>query len=380
MTSDSALETISIQGFKSIASVQDLRLGPINVLIGANGSGKSNFIGAFSFLHAIREGRLQSTVTAAGGAERLLHFGSKITEEIAFHLGFSGQVNQYRLRLKTTDDDSLYPFAETAYYWARPQYAEPYSSGIEPSGRRLEAGISNPQLIKTAGWVRTLLGGWRVYHVHDTSSTSPMRKTAKLDDNEHLRADGSNLAAFLYVLQERHSESYSLIRRTVQMVAPFFDDFRLRPNPLQPESIKLEWRHRDSDLYFDAASLSDGTLRFIALATLFLQPKSYRPSTILVDEPELGLHPYAIGKLAALVRQVSVETQVIDSTQSSLLLDYFEPEEVLVAERVGGATQIQRLDAEPLAVWLADYSLGQLWEKNEIGGRHGKGNPVVAAG
>jgi predicted ATPase len=188
-----------------------------------------------------------------------------------------------------------------------------------------------------------------------------------------LRADGSNLAAFLYLLQEKQPEAYSMIRRTVGLVAPYFDDFRLRPNPLQPESIKLEWRHRDSDLYFDAASLSDGTLRFIALATLFLQPKSYRPSTILVDEPELGLHPYAIGTLAALIRQVAVETQVVVSTQSSLLLDYFEPEEVLVAERVEGGTQIRRLEAEPLKIWLAEYSLGQLWEKNEIGGRPGRG-------
>jgi predicted ATPase len=200
-----------------------------------------------------------------------------------------------------------------------------------------------------------------------------MRKTAQLDDNEYLRADGSNLAAFLYLLQEESAESYSLIRRTVQMVAPFFDDFRLRPNPLQPETIKLEWRHRDSDLYFDASTLSDGTLRFIALATLFLQPIEYRPSTILVDEPELGLHPHAIGTLAALMRQVSAETQVVVSTQSSLLLDYFVPEEVLVAERVNGGTQIHRLEPEPLAMWLADYSLGQLWEKNEIGGRPGRG-------
>jgi predicted ATPase len=160
-----------------------------------------------------------------------------------------------------------------------------------------------------------------------------------------------------------------LIVRTVQQVAPFFDDFLLQPRGLESTDIRLEWRHKKSDQYFDASSLSDGRLRFIALATLFLQPEEFRPSIILVDEPELGLHPYAIEVLAALVRQASVSTQVIVSTQSSLLLDHFQPEDVLVADRVDGGTQLKRLEPEPLAKWLEDYSLGQLWEKNEIGGR-----------
>jgi predicted ATPase len=196
-----------------------------------------------------------------------------------------------------------------------------------------------------------------------------MRKTAKVDDNHFLRPDGSNLAAFLYLLHETDQDSYGLIRRTVQRVAPFFDDFRLQPLRLKPEDIKLEWRHRNSTHYFDSSSLSDGTLRFVALSTLFLQPTKYRPSAILVDEPELGLHPYAIEMLASLVRQASVETQVVVSTQSSLLLDHFRPEDVLVANRAGGGTEIARLDAGRLTSWLEEYSLGQLWEKNELGGR-----------
>ena len=196
-----------------------------------------------------------------------------------------------------------------------------------------------------------------------------MRKTGAVNDNRFLQADGSNLAAFLYFLRQKEEPSYSLIRRTVQRVAPFFDDFRLEPLRLKPDYIKLEWRHKNSDQYFDASSLSDGTLRFIALATLFLQPSHYLPSVILVDEPELGLHPYAIEMLASLIRQASKNTQVIVSTQSSLLLDHCEPEDVLVANRVGGGAQIARLEHEQLATWLEDYSLGQLWEKNEFAGR-----------
>jgi predicted ATPase len=143
----------------------------------------------------------------------------------------------------------------------------------------------------------------------------------------------------------------------------------IEPSEDNPEAIKLEWRHKSSDQYFDASSFSDGTLRFIMLTTLFLQPQKYRPSLILVDEPELGLHPYAIELLAALVQQASVKTQVILSTQSSSLLDYFKPEHVLVAERVNGGTQLTRLQLPRLKKWLEDYSLGQLWKKNEFGGR-----------
>jgi predicted ATPase len=364
-----ALDYITIQGFKSIASVEKLALRPINVVIGPNGSGKSNFIGAFAFLHAIREGRLRDYVTAAGGAEKVLHFGSKTTKEIRLHLSFTNEVNQYELKFLPTGDDGLFPSKEVAYFWDESAFppAAAWSLPAQHQGR--EAGISDPEADGPALFVRNRLGRLQVYHLHDTSSSSPMRKTAKVDDNTFLRPDGSNLTAFLYYLREKHQASYSLIQRAVQRVAPFFDDFQLKPRNLNPDDIKLEWRHKNSDQYFDASSLSDGPLRFIVLATLFLQPEEYRPSVILVDEPELGLHPYAIEMLASLIRQASVNTQVIVSTQSSLLLDHFAPEDVLVADRVDGGTQLTRLDSAKLAAWLEDYSLGQLWEKNEFGGR-----------
>ncbi len=367
MPSD-ALDYITIQGFKSIASIDKLALRPINVLIGPNGSGKSNFIGVFSFLHSILEGRLRDYVTAGGGAENILHFGSKNTKTISLHLSFANDVNQYELKLSVSGDDGLFPSEEIGYCWDK-SYARPYSTSFVSREQGREAGISNPQLKGAADWVRRRLGGWRLYHLHDTSSSSAMRKTTKVNDNEFFRPDGSNLAAFLYYLHIKHESSYDLIKKTVQRVTPFFDDFRLKPLRLHPDSIQMEWRHKNSDQFFDASSLSDGTLRFIALATLFLQPESLRPSVILIDEPELGLHPYAIEILASLIRQASVTTQVVASTQSSLLLDHFDPEDVLVADRVNGGTQLTRLDSTRLAAWLEDYSLGQLWEKNEFGGR-----------
>jgi predicted ATPase len=361
------LDTITVKGFKSIAALDELKLGNINVLIGPNGSGKSNFIGVFAFLHAIGEGYLEDYVAKAGGASNVLHFGPKVTERLEIHISFQGGANQYKIELRATETDQLFPSQEMVYFWDKARHEKPSVQAVIL--RDSKSGISDPKLGGVAAYVRRHLDRWRLYHFHDTSATSPMKRTADLNDNRYFRPDGSNLAAFLYYLRERHSGSYGLIRKTVQRVAPFFDDFVLEPSKLNPDKIRTEWRHKNSESYFDAAALSDGSLRFIALTTLFLQPQEYRPSVILVDEPELGLHPYAITLLASLVKQASLETQVILSTQSPLLLDYFQPEDVLVADRIEGGTQLTRLDPIKLADWLKDYSLGQLWEKNEIGGR-----------
>jgi predicted ATPase len=371
MAASSAIDSVTVTGFKSIASLK-VELRPINVLIGANGTGKSNFIGTFSFLHEIREGRLQNYVRNLGGAEQLLHFGSKVTPQIKIHISFAQQLNQYELVLRPTQDDSLYPLDEQIYYWVKEEYRNPLIRSISPRDNGREAGISDPRAIRMTDWIRHRLALLRIYHVHDTSVSSPMRKTAQLNDNALLRPDGANLAAFLYLLREKYPDSYRLIRDAFQRVAPFFDDFVLRPDPLNEETIRLAWKHKNSDQYFGVSALSDGSLRFIVLATLFLQPDRFLPSAIVVDEPELGLHPYAIALLSSLVKQASVKTQVILSTQSSLLLDHFEPEDVLVAERAGGGTQLMRLESSRLESWLQDYSLGQLWEKNELGGRPGQ--------
>lgn len=349
---NNAISAITIRGFRSIAAIENLKLGPINVVIGANGSGKSNFVGVFFFLAETFEKSdwFSERVSVAGGADRILHFGSKRTAEIEIVLTGSQRLPLFEVRLVPTADDRLLVATHNIQI----------ENFTELRDRTAPSGV----------WIgRQLVQRWRVFHLNDTSISSPLRRTSRVDDNRFLRPDASNLAAFLYLLRQKHPDSYALIRRTVQTVAPFFDDFQLEPLALNPEDIKLEWRHKGSDLYFNAADLSDGTLRFIALATLLLQPVELRPSLILIDEPELGLHPAAIEILAALIRRASVDTQVIVATQSPRLVDYFKPEDVLIADRVNGGTQLTRLKTEELREWLDDYSLGQLWEKNEFGGR-----------
>ena len=361
------LEKISIKGFKSIADIDALTLGTVNILIGANGSGKSNFINVFSFLRDLKEGRLQDYVRRSGGANRVLHFGVKKTKKIEFFLKFDNEVNQYSIALESTENDELYPSKEVVYYWNKEKHAGPYSEIIPSNGS--EAGISSPRVTRVASYVIDHFNRWRVYHFHDTSSSSPMKKPSKVADNKYLRADASNLAAFLYLLKMKYEDSYLLIKAAMKKVFPAFDDFLLSPDFLNVEFISLEWKNRYSDDYFDSSSFSDGTVRFLALATLLLQPPTLRPSIIIVDEPELGLHPSAITVLTALVKQAAVDTQVILSTQSPFLLDHFSPDQVIVANLENGATKLTRLDSEELNSWLDDYSLGQLWEKNEIGGR-----------
>lgn len=363
----SELDYVTVSGFKSIARIEKLETGRLTVLVGPNGSGKTNFIGVFSFLNAIREGGLQSYVARAGGADKVLHFGSRATERLHVLVSFRNQMNRYEINLEPNGADELVPSSEFVWFWNGNEHDQPCSDPIARAGR--EAGISGQHQHGVARYVREHLDSWRLYHFHDTGAASPLKKTADVHDNRHLRPDGANLAPFLHFLREKHEDAYRLIVGTVRQVAPFFQDFVLEPLRLNPEKIRLEWRHAGTDAYFDAASLSDGTLRFMALATLFLQPAAYRPSVILVDEPELGMHPCAITLLASLMKSASTDSQVIVSTQSSLLLDHFEPEDVLVADRVDGATRLTRLESSRLKSWLEDYSLGQLWEKNELGGR-----------
>jgi len=359
------LDKITIAGFKSIRQ-QEVRLGPLNVLIGANGSGKSNFIQVFRLLNEIVSGDLQLSVARAGGAEQFLHFGSKRTE--AIQLDFEFGQNGYGCSLVPTTEDSLV-FAEETVRFHGQGYSSP-STQFLGSGHKETHLFESSQSRKTitiADHVLAAFKNWKLYHFHDTSTSARVKQLGDLADNEQLRPDAGNLAAFLYRLREKHPTAFQNIVDTLRLVTPFFADFNLRPDRLNPEKIRLEWKERGSDAYFNAHSLSDGTLRFLCLTTLLLQPRS--PVTILIDEPELGLHPYAITVLAELFRSAATRSQLVISTQSVTLVNQLQPEEVLVVDRVDGESAFRHLEEEEISSWLEHYTLGELWEKNLLGGR-----------
>lgn len=366
------LERIVLQGYKSIRSA-DIMLRPINVLIGANGAGKSNFISLFQFMNRLANRGMQTYVAQAGGADQMLHYGRKTTGRLFVGLWFdrgNNLVNGYECTLLPTADDLLVFENEVIHFQDRNRYDRPYESKRSLQVHH-ETLLSNWKQMgdRVAHYVLEALNSWQLYHFHDTSASAKVKQTGDIYDNLFLRPDASNLAAYLYLMRESHPAYYRNIVETIRLAAPFFDDFVLRPSPLNPEKIRLEWQERGSDALFGPHAFSDGTLRFICLTTLFLQPPEQLPTTIVLDEPELGLHPYAISLLADMVRSAAQHTQVILATQSVTLLNQFDPEDVLVVDRLEGQSVFRRLAEDEMVSWLEDYGLGDLWEKNLLGGR-----------
>lgn len=368
MTESSHLQHIKIQGFKSIAEL-DLPMRSINILIGANGAGKTNFISLFTFLGQLSQGKLRNYIATEGGAERFFHFGTKHTDQIVIDLevGNNGYHVEFAANL---DDDSLVFSREYCRFSMSKRYFTLYSKQGESgfvSGERAE---SEP----VKRYTREYLEQCRVYHFHDTSAQAKFKKNNKLSNEYYLEKDAANIAPFLYSLKTSATtegqQSYRQIVAAVQTVAPFFHDFHLQPAGQEgDENIMLRWTHTKHDAPFSANVLSDGTARFICLATLLLQPVHHRPATIILDEPELGLHPAALDILAEIIQATTKETQVICSTQSITFANLFAQEDFIVVDAENGASTFRRLDQEPLEHWLEDFGMGDIWAKNLIGGR-----------
>lgn len=357
VTDSDQLSHIVIEGYKSIARC-DLEMGCLNVLIGANGAGKSNFISFLRLIATILEQRLQARIGKAGGPDALLHFGRKHTEVLKGELFFGN--NGYKFALEPTNDNRMM-FQNEALYWNMKGDVGNYAGHFESEADNHQSGIKGHTLPN--------MRRWRVYHFHDTGESAKVKQIHRINDNDYLREDGANLAAFLYRLQKHYPTHYKRIVRTIKMVAPFFTDFYLRPTTDNSDSIQLEWTEGEQDIPFKASELSDGTLRFILLAAVLLQPEEFMPSSVIVDEPELGLHPYAINVLAELIKSASISHQLIISTQSVELMNQFDVEDLIVVDKVKGASEFKRLKDANYAEWLRDYSLGELWKKNLLGGR-----------
>lgn len=357
------LRKLTLRGFKSIEALEDFEFRRLNVLIGANGAGKTNFVDFFRTLRALADGVFQKFVMAQG-EDALFFLGPQVTPHISARLEF-GQ-NVYEFALSASPSGVL--IDQECIRWTGGGGTNVIGASRQESA--LREARDEPGVTARRGpgfYVYDAVSRWTVYHVHDTSPLAPMRRDHSVRDYERLRHDASNLAAFLLRLRQKHEGTYTLIRDTARLIAPFFDDFLLRPDERGPdEVIRLEWRQQGSDYPFQPHQLSDGTIRFIALTTALLQPRP--PATILIDEPELGLHPYALSVLAQLIESAAERTQVILSTQSPTLLDHFDPENVIVVNRRDGRSTFDRLDADALSVWLDEYSVGEIWQKNVVEG------------
>ena len=352
----SGVTHLTARGFKSIIALERFELGSLNVLIGPNGVGKSNLLDVFRMFAAVANGRLRLFAAKEDGPDALLHRGRKHTSEMEIELAFPN--GAYRAGLTAAGDHLVVTHEETSLGWVGSGH---YESDL--------AVVEKTQSDPFARYLREAMSEWRVYHFHDTSISAGMRQAQPVRDNLQLHADGSNLAPFLRHIRERHAAEYRQILETVRLAAPYIEDFLYREEP--GERVDLEWLETglEKGRTFGPRQLSDGTIRFTCLATLLLQPVHMQPSTILIDEPELGLHPAAISILAELLSRASEARQVIVSTQSVDLLNEMRPEDVVVTERHNEGSVFRRLDLDQLAEWLSDYALGELWTMNTFGGR-----------
>lgn len=348
------MERIEISGYKSIKELS-LSLRPINILIGANGSGKSNFLSFFDFLKQAYNRNLQSYV-ALKGIDSFLHKGDKVTDTISCRLTID-KITEYSFAIKKGDVGFVYTNERinTGGNVAE-QVLDIASIGPE-STLRFETDARAIQVVNSIAHL------WK-YHFHDTGDHSPFNKEASVaDDKFYLYEQGSNLGSFLYNIQNEHRSVYNLIVKTIQSIAPYFLDFFFRIEA--SGKIKLRWQSKYSSSVYGVNDMSDGTIRFVALTTLFLQPNL--PSTIVIDEPELGLHPTAITKLAGLVKSAAAKgCQIILATQSTDLISHFEPEDIVTVDQINGESIFERLDPALLSIWLDDYSIDELWKRNII--------------
>ncbi|OAV66907.1 putative ATPase [Bacteroidales bacterium Barb6XT] len=346
------MDYIEIKGYKSIKELH-LDLKPINILIGANGAGKSNFISFFEFLKKAYDQQMQRFVAINGGINKFLHNGRKETDSLTCKLSFNEGNLIYKFSLLgETSSFSLY---DESINSKENGYTDLGCVGNELYIKQSTAPASNE--------VKEYLNGLRVYHFHETGPKSPFNSVVRINDNRILSSHGENMAAVLYRLQRYDPIVYQRIIKTIQSIAPYFLDFNLGPNVEGSEYIQLAWRSKYNETLYEATDLSDGTLRFIALATLFLP--SNLPSIIIIDEPELGLHPFAVNTLAGLIRSAAGRgTQVIAAAQSVELIDCFEPEDIVTIDNIDGSSVFERLDSQKLQVWLEDYPIGDLWRQN----------------
>jgi predicted ATPase len=370
-----SLKKISISGFKSIRELKALELRDLNVIIGANGAGKSNFIQVFRMLEAMATKQFQKFIGVSGGAPSFLYNGPKTTTQIKAEFEFesgssySRGPNFYRFEFDLTADETFLVGEEREYVTTSPRsYGSP---STESRLRDFKDETSSMGESNGVGYyVYKSISNWIVYHFHDTSAQSPMRLSEIVEDSQRLKKDGANVAPVLLHLKNGNTyekQCYREIVNAIRLVMPFFDDFRLDIRKEgEAEKVRLSWQQKGSDYPMQPYHLSDGSIRFICLATALLQPNL--PSTIVIDEPELGLHPEAIAVLAELIHDASKRTQIVVATQSPTLINHFSIEDILVVNRKDGQSTFERLERDQFACWLEDYSVGDLWTKNVIQG------------
>ena len=370
------IESIRVRGFRSLADVELSGLGPATVLIGPNGSGKSNILRFLDMLHyMMRHRRLAQFVERQGGASDQLFSGSDATDQVEAEITLHAENERYdyRFTLEYAHPGHLY-FEEEAFrrrsneYHAETNWQDLGSEHREANLVLAAQSDDFPHLDKAAAAaIARVLRRCVVFQFHNTDDRSPIRRNADMSNHTRLNIRGSNLAAVLYRMEQQDRSRYERICRYIGRILPGFDHFDITEKG--DGEVALAWQSDWSDYSFGAHLTSDGSLRAFALVTLLNQPTETLPDVVLLDEPELGLHPSAVTLVGGMIRSLSARRQVIVATQSPLLVDSFGLDQTRVLELQHGRTIVRKCDPAEYEQWLEDYSTGELWEKNLLGGR-----------
>lgn len=352
------MDSISVKGYKSFKDIT-VSLNRINILIGSNGAGKSNFLSLFELLGNAYDGFLARSVAISGGVDKFFYKGRKETDRISIDVR-EGK-NSYVLDLMESDGTLIVENEKLGYSSNPGKYTYKTISNY-----KTETNLKDYNGAVSGDYIQQYMSQIKKFHFHDTGRTSPFTGESNIvNDSYMLYSQGGNLAAFLYGIKNNNSMVYRRIVRVIQSVAPFFHDFYLMPN--ESGGVRLQWKDKFSEMIYGPNDLSDGTVRFIALTVLFMQPEL--PKVIVIDEPELGLHPVAIEKLAGLIKSAANRgTQVIAATQNAELISNFQPDDILTVDQRDGQSQIRRLNGDELSQWLNDYTLGDLWKQRIMRG------------
>ena len=378
---------LQVSGFRRLRAL-DLPMAPLNVMIGANGVGKSSVLEVLDLLAASAEGSLESTVSQAGGIFSLvtqdgctdrihlavempvedqqpLHYDLEIVPE---GLGFTVR---RELLTQQQAESAAQPFKFIDVRGANVHYHDPGAKQLlRPTWdyKRSETALSQvPKMYRTPEGFRTLLeDSTQIYHALDVSTRSPVRVPQSLQPAPTPGSDGEDLLSCLYSMRETERDRFEAVENALRVAFPTFERIDL---PLVAAgSVTLAWKDRNFPKPFYPHQLSEGTLRFLWLATLLQSPGL--PKVTLIDEPEVSLHPEMLSLLVELMREASSRTQLVVATHSDRLVRFLRPEEVVVCDLdEDGGMAVRRASDLNLAAWLEEYTLDQIWGMGRLGGR-----------
>lgn len=362
------IKSVTIEGFRSLRSIQNLEFPQLTVLIGANGAGKSTLIRFFEMLSwMLKSQNLQEFVLQQGSGDDQFFMGARQTPRIhaEIQLETGSGFNDYRFDLThLSAGDTVMVLNEAYRYSDRKITTKAKWTELHEVGK--EARLPE-QTTKTAKTICNLLRQCSTYQFHDTSAKSAIRLRWDVSESFRLRSDGGNLAAVLLDLQTNDLQRYKLIIKQIQRVLPTFKHFVLEP---VAGKVELRWQGLHSDKIFGAHLTSDGSLRLFCLLTLLNLPPARLPDVMFFDEPELGLHPHAITLVADMLKRLSKKRQIFVATQSPYMVDCFELENIIVAENKQGETMLRNMPREKYQEWLDDdYMLSDIWLKDSVGGQ-----------